>query len=39
VNDGDVPLGFGNEVYTAEMCNVFGMYAPTVGGAWRAVNM
>jgi hypothetical protein len=39
VNDGDVPLGFGNEVYTAEMCNVFGMYAPTIGGAWRAVNM
>jgi len=31
-------LTFANEVYTAEMCNVFGMYAPTVGGAWRAVN-
>jgi hypothetical protein len=38
VNDGDVPLGFGNEVYTAEMCNVFGLYAPTTGSAWRAAN-
>ena len=33
-----VTLGFANEVYTGEMCNVFGMYAPTTGGAWRAVN-
>jgi hypothetical protein len=39
VNDGDVSLGFGNEVYTAEMCNVFGLYAPTMGTAWRATNV
>jgi len=32
-------LTFANEVYTAEMCNVFGMYAPTVGKAWRATNL
>jgi hypothetical protein len=38
VNDGDVPLTFGNEVYTAEMCNIFGLYAPTTGSAWRAAN-
>jgi hypothetical protein len=37
-NDGDVALGFGNEVYTKEMCNVFGVYAPTTGTAWRAAN-
>ncbi len=37
-NDGDVPLRFGNEVYTAEMCNMFGVYAPTTGTAWRATN-
>jgi hypothetical protein len=28
-------LNFGNQVYEAEMCNMFGMYAPTMGGAWR----
>ena len=38
-NDGDVPLRFGNEVYTAEMCNIFGLYAPTTGSAWPAVNL
>jgi hypothetical protein len=38
VNDGDVALGFGNEVFTAEMCNMFGLYAPTTGTAWRAAN-
>jgi hypothetical protein len=38
MNDGQVPLTFGNEVYTAEMCNVFGLYAPTTGAAWRATN-
>jgi hypothetical protein len=35
-NQQNVNLRFGNEVYTAEMCNVFGLYAPSVGGAWRA---
>jgi hypothetical protein len=30
-----VTLTFGNEVYTKEMCNMFGMYTPTVGHAWR----
>jgi hypothetical protein len=29
-----VTLSFGNRVYEAEMCNMFGMYAPTMGGAW-----
>jgi hypothetical protein len=29
-----VTLTFGNEVYTKEMCNMFGMYTPTVGRAW-----
>jgi len=29
-----VTLTFGNKVYEAEMCNMFGMYAPTMGGAW-----
>jgi hypothetical protein len=30
------PLGFGNEVYNAEMCNVFGLYAPSLGGPWAS---
>jgi hypothetical protein len=38
VNSGDAPLTFGNEVYTKEMCNVFGLYAPTTGTAWREAN-
>jgi hypothetical protein len=38
MNDGDVPLTFGNEVYTAEMCNMFGLYAPSMGGPWSAFN-
>ena len=38
MNDGPVALGFGDAVHTAEMCNVFGVYAPTTGSAWRAVN-
>jgi hypothetical protein len=38
VNTSGVTLTFGNEVYTKEMCNVFGLYAPTTGSAWRATN-
>jgi hypothetical protein len=30
------PLRFGNEVYNAEMCNMFGSYAPSLGGPWSA---
>jgi hypothetical protein len=29
------PLKFTEQVYTGEMCNMFGMYAPTTGGAWN----
>ena len=32
------PLGFGNEVFNAEMCNMFGMYAPSLGGPWPAFS-
>lgn len=30
------PLTFGNEVFNAEMCNMFGLYAPSLGGPWSA---
>ncbi len=35
----DVPGGlkFGNFVYTAEMCNMFGLYAPSLGRSWQSV--
>ena len=38
VTNHDKPAGlrFGNQVYDAEMCNMFGMYAPTLGNAWAA---
>ena len=29
---------FANAVYTGEMCNMFGMYAPSTGSPWQAVN-
>jgi hypothetical protein len=29
-------LTFDNAVYTGEMCNMFGMYAPSIGGPWNA---
>jgi hypothetical protein len=32
------PLRFGNEVFGAEMCNVFGLYAPSLGGPWSAFS-
>jgi hypothetical protein len=28
-------ITFDNAVYTGEMCNLFGMYGPTVGSAWQ----
>jgi hypothetical protein len=31
-------LQFANAVYTGEMCNMFGMYAPTYGQPWQATN-
>jgi hypothetical protein len=39
VNDSDKPLRFGNEVYTAEMCNMFGIYTPGTGKPWSAANL
>jgi hypothetical protein len=39
VNNGTVPLRFGNAVETAEMCNMFGTYAPSMGGPWSASNL
>jgi hypothetical protein len=41
VDNTDVPQGitFANAVYTGEMCNLFGIYAPSVGGAWSAPNL
>jgi hypothetical protein len=40
VENNDVPQGitFQNAVYTGEMCNLFGIYAPSTGGAWSAPN-
>ena len=32
-------ITFANAVYTAEMCNLFGMYGPTTGGAWSAAGL
>jgi len=31
-------IQFANAVFTGEMCNMFGMYAPTFGGPWTAAN-
>jgi hypothetical protein len=39
VNDTDKPLRFGNEVYGAEMCNMFGIYTPGTGKPWSATNL
>ncbi len=40
VQNDDVPQGikWGNAVFTGEMCNLFGDYAPTDGSPWRALN-
>jgi len=35
VNNDDFVLHFQNQVLTAEMCNLFGFYSPTIGGAWK----
>jgi len=32
-------LTFANEVYTGEMCNVFGFYIPSMGGTWNAYQL
>lgn len=33
-NDLDTEIRFANEAQTAEMCNIFGTYAPNMGGPW-----
>ena len=33
------PITFANAVYTGEMCNLFGLYGPTIGGPWQAPNL
>jgi hypothetical protein len=38
VNDGQVPLQFANEVYTAEMCILFGSQVTPLGAAWFSVT-
>jgi len=37
-NDQPEPLQFTEQVYKGEMCNLFGLYAPTTGGPWYSVN-
>jgi hypothetical protein len=37
-NDLDTPLRFGNEVFSAEMCDLFGSYAPSMGKAWACMH-
>jgi hypothetical protein len=32
------PLQFTEQAYTGEMCNLFGLYAPTTGGTWGALG-
>jgi hypothetical protein len=40
VTNNNVPGGikFANAVYTGEMCNMFGLYAPSFGMPWSATN-
>jgi len=40
ITNDNVPEGikFANEVYTAEMCNLFGLYAPSIGQPWYGLN-
>jgi hypothetical protein len=33
------PLTFTEQVYNGEMCNLFGLYAPTTGGSWSAFGL
>jgi len=37
-NTTNAALRFENAVYTAEMCNLFGTYAPSMGDAWNCTN-
>jgi hypothetical protein len=37
-NDQPSPLQFTEQVYKGEMCNLFGLYAPSTGGPWYAYN-
>jgi len=37
-NDQPAPLQFTEQVYKGEMCNLFGLYAPTTGGPWYSYN-
>jgi hypothetical protein len=33
------PLRFTEQAYTGEMCNMFGLYAPSTGGPWQGVGL
>ena len=33
------PLQFTEQAYTGEMCNLFGLYAPTTGNVWQAFGL
>ena len=37
-NTSNGTLEFANGAYTAEMCNVFGTYAPSMGEPWSCIN-
>jgi hypothetical protein len=37
-NDQPSPLQFTEQVYKGEMCNLFGLYAPSTGGPWYSYN-
>ncbi len=37
-NDSSKPLVWANAAYTAEMCNLFGTYTPSLGGAWKCLQ-
>jgi hypothetical protein len=32
-------IQFANAVYTGEMCNIFGLYAPSTGAPWTALSL
>jgi hypothetical protein len=38
INDSSATLTFANAVFTGEMCNLFGTYAPSYGSAWGSQN-
>jgi hypothetical protein len=37
-DDQPQPLQFTEQVYKGEMCNLFGLYAPSTGGPWYGYN-